>query len=123
MKRFFNLEPILIVAALVMVATAIFPALSQKASAQGTSPGDWLTYLHDNGRSGYNSAETIINPSSASNLKLKWNYQSTGCPNSSPTSKTHTISTQPVVVSGLGLIFWGSWDGCEHATNLNGNQV
>jgi len=122
MKGFFKLKPALAVAALVIVATAIVTALLQAASAQGTSSGDWPTYLHDNGRSGFNSAETIINSTSASNLKLKWSYQSTGCPNSPPGSP-HTISTQPVVVNGLGLIFWGSWDGCEHATDLNGNQV
>jgi polyvinyl alcohol dehydrogenase (cytochrome) len=79
--------------------------------------------LHDNGRSSFNSAETIINPNSAMNLKLKWSYQSTGCPNSPPNSPTHTISTQPVVVNGLGRIFWGSWDGCEHATTLAGSQA
>lgn len=122
MKRFFTLQPILTVTALVMLAIAIVPAFPQAASAQGTSSGDWPTYLHDNGRSGFNSAETTINSTSASNLKLKWSYQSTGCPNSSPSS-LHTISTQPVVVNGLGRIFWGSWDGCEHATDLNGNQV
>jgi|SRR5579863_1326215 len=122
MKRFYKLQFILTVTALVMVATAIAQALPQAASAQGTSPGDWPTYLHDNGRSGFNSAETVINSTSAPNLKLKWSYQSTGCPNSQ--SSPHTISTQPVVVSGLGgRIFWGSWDGCEHATDLNGNQV
>jgi polyvinyl alcohol dehydrogenase (cytochrome) len=126
-KRLFKLQPILIVAALVMVAAAIVPAALQAASARAasaaTSSGDWPTYLHDNGRSGFNSAETIINQTSAPNLKLKWSYQSTGCPNSPPSSPTHTISTQPVVVNGLGRIFWGSWDGCEHATALNGSQA
>ncbi len=120
MKKIFKLKPILIIATLVMIVTAFVPTQSQRASAQGTSPGDWTTYLHDNARSGYNSAETIINPTSAPNLKLKWSYTSTGCPNSP--GGPHEISTQPVVVSGLGLIFWGSWDGCEHATDMNGNQ-
>ena len=122
MKGFFKLQPILIVAALVMVAAAIVPAIPQAAFAQGTSSGDWPTYLHDNGRSGFNSAETIINQTSAPNLKLKWSYKSTGCPGSLPGSP-NTISTQPVVFNGLGLVFWGSWDGCEHATDLNGHQV
>jgi polyvinyl alcohol dehydrogenase (cytochrome) len=118
LKRF-NLNRILTIAAL---AAAIVPALSQVASAQSTSSGHWGTYLHDNGRSGFNAAETIINFTSAANLKVKWTYQSTGCPNSPPNSPT-TISTQPVVANGLGLVFWGSWDGCEHATALNGSQL
>src|SRR5438067_1710546 len=100
MKGLFALKPLLTVVVLVMIVAAIASALPQRASAQGTSSGDWPTYLHDNGRSGFNSAETIINPTSASNLKLKWSYQSTGCPNSPPGSP-HTISTQPVVVNGL----------------------
>jgi polyvinyl alcohol dehydrogenase (cytochrome) len=32
-----------------------------------------------------------------------------------------SITTQPVEANGL--IYWGSWDGNEHATNLNGTQV
>src|SRR5262249_7004562 len=44
------------------------------------------------------------------NLKLHWQYHSGG-----------NISTQPVVVNGV--IYWGSWDGYEHATDLNGKQI
>jgi outer membrane protein assembly factor BamB len=77
---------------------------------RSATSGDWPMYLADLGRSGYNSAETLINKTSASNLKLHWKYHSGG-----------SISTQPVVVNGM--IYWGSWDGYEHATNLNGHQV
>ncbi len=69
--------------------------------------GDWPMYLAGPGRSGYNSAETVINRTSAPNLILHWKYHSGG-----------SISTQPVVVNGM--IYWGSWDGYEHATDLNG---
>jgi polyvinyl alcohol dehydrogenase (cytochrome) len=72
--------------------------------------GDWPMYLAGPGRSGYNSAETVINRTSAPNLILHWKYHSGG-----------SISTQPVVVNGM--IYWGSWDGYEHATDLNGHQV
>jgi len=32
--------------------------------------GDWPTYLSDNGRSGYYSSDTNINPGNAQNLHL-----------------------------------------------------
>jgi hypothetical protein len=71
---------------------------------------DWPTYQDDYGRSGFNSAETIFNPSSASNLKVHWSYKVAGA-----------ITTQPVEANGM--IYWGSWDGFEHATNLDGTQA
>lgn len=74
------------------------------------SSGDWPTYLRDNGRSGFNGAETTITPTTAPALKLHWTYAAGGA-----------ISTQPVEVNGL--IYWGSWDGYEHATNLTGTQA
>ena len=79
-------------------------------SVHAASSGDWSTYLRDNGRSGFNAAETIINQTTAPKLKLHWTYAAGGA-----------ISTQPVEVKGL--IYWGSWDGYEHATNLTGTQV
>src|SRR5579884_2626059 len=90
-------------------------------SSHAQSPSSWPTYLYDNTHSGYNASETIINPTSAPNLKLKWTATTSGC-TGSPGGPTD-ISTQPVVSQNLHLIFWGSWDGCEHATNLSGQQV
>jgi outer membrane protein assembly factor BamB len=78
--------------------------------AAATTSGDWTTYLYDYGRSDFNSAETIINLSSAPHLKLHWSYKA-----------GKSITTQPVVVNGM--IYWGSWDGFEHATKLDGTQV
>ena len=74
------------------------------------SSSDWTTYLYSPERTGYNSAETVITPSSAPNLKLLWTAKASGI-----------ISTQPVIANGL--IYWGSWDGIEHATNLSGTQA
>ena len=73
-------------------------------------PGDWAGYLKDVGRSGFNDAEALINPETASNLKRFWTYHAQGA-----------ISVQPVAF--YGMIYWGSWDGFEHATDLNGKQV
>ena len=73
--------------------------------------GDWPTYLFDNGRSGFNSSETIINTTTAPHLKLNWTHTAAGA-----------ISTQPVEANNL--IYWGSWDaGNEHATNLSNARV
>ncbi|MHB8600544.1 MAG: outer membrane protein assembly factor BamB family protein [Ktedonobacteraceae bacterium] len=72
--------------------------------------GDWPTYVSDGAHDGYNSAETVINPSTAPNLKLKWTHSAGG-----------GISTQPVEANKL--VYWGSWDGYEHATNLSGGFV
>src|SRR2546427_5122435 len=74
------------------------------------SPADWATYLHDPGHSGFNSTETTLNLSSASQLKARWSINAGSL-----------ISTQAVIANGL--VYWGSWDGVEHATNPNGTQV
>src|SRR5262249_13772204 len=71
-------------------------------------PGDWPSYLLNNG--GFNSTETIINQATAPQLKQYWEYHARGA-----------ISTQPVVTNGM--IYWGSWDGYEHATSLDGKRV
>jgi outer membrane protein assembly factor BamB len=79
-------------------------------AVQAASPGDWTTYLNDSSHTGYNGFETAINPSTAGSLKQLWSI-----------SEGSTISTQPVVADGL--IYWGSWDGIEHATHLDGSQA
>lgn len=82
---------------------------SRAASSPGfANSGNWPMYLAGPGHSGYNSAETIINPTTAPNLKLRWTYHAGG-----------SVSTQPVVVNGT--IYWGSWDGYEHGSDVNGN--
>ena len=89
---------------LLLLSVVLAPALAQAAS------GDWPTYLHDASHDGYNSSETAINPSTAQNVKLQWTHSARG-----------GISTQPVVANGN--IYWGSWDGYEHATSLNNGLV
>ena len=78
--------------------------------ARAASPGDWTTYLYNPEHSGFNGAETAITPTTAASLKQLWSI-----------SEGSIISTQPVVANGL--IYWGSWDGIEHATNLNGTTA
>src|SRR5437868_2274863 len=85
---------------LFLIATVIYVS-RPAAHAAG---GDWPTFLAGNERDGFNSAETIINPNSAPNLQVRWTRQAGG-----------PISAEPVEANGL--IYWGSWDGVEHATN------
>ena len=72
------------------------------------SPGDWSSY--ERGQGGFNSNETLLTPNTAAQLRHFWTYHAQG-----------GISTQPIIANGL--IYWGSWDGFEHATNLNGEEM
>lgn len=88
---------------------------ARQATYASSASGAWTTYLETNARSGFNQAETTITASSAPNLKLHWSAPVDG------NFYVKSVSVQPVVANGL--IYWGSWDGNEHATNLNGVQV
>lgn len=80
----------------------VLPHTSQRAHASGGS--DWTMFQGDLGHSGFNQAETTINASNVSKLKLQWQRKAGG-----------SISSQ--VVEANGRLYWGSWDGLEHATN------
>ena len=58
-------------------------------------------------RSGFNGTETIINATSAPNLKVHWTAKGGGM-----------IFSQPVAANGM--VYWGSWNGYEHATDVSG---
>jgi polyvinyl alcohol dehydrogenase (cytochrome) len=70
------------------------------AGAQAS--GDWPTYLNNGARTGYNSAETTITPSTASSLVQLWSDHAGGA-----------VSAEPVQVNGV--VYYGSWDGHEYA--------
>lgn len=72
--------------------------------AGAQTSGDWPTYLDNGARTGYNAAETIITPSTAPNLTQLWTDTAGG-----------SISAEPIQVSGV--VYYGSWDGYEHAVN------
>jgi outer membrane protein assembly factor BamB len=91
-------------------ASSLSGAATGQSVATGTAPApDWPTYGFSNARSDYSSAGSV-NASNAANLNLHWIHQTGG-----------SISAQPVVDNSLGLVFWGSWDGNEHATNIATN--
>src|SRR5260370_17467058 len=101
-----------VVLQLVVLAFLLMGAFMElpRQYAAATTSGDWTMYLYGYGRSDFNSAETIINPSSAPHLKLHWSYKA-----------GKSITTQPEVVNGM--IYWGSWCGFENTTKLDGTQV
>ncbi len=75
-----------------------------------TKQGEWSSYLFSNEGTGFNKAETTLNPTTVPKLTPFWTYHAHGA-----------ISSQPVEANGM--IYWGSWDGLEHATDLDGHQV
>ena len=107
---------LLIVVGLIVVLSVTFapitaPVQAASADSSSKSAGDWSTYLFNNTRSGFDKAETIINPTSAKNLKQKWVQTAGGL-----------ISVQPVEANNM--VYWGAWgDGLERATSLSGQQV
>jgi polyvinyl alcohol dehydrogenase (cytochrome) len=74
----------------------------------------WTTYLQGNGRTGFNSSENTITPTSAANLHLAWKTSDSGQPESG-------VFSQPIVVNGT--VYWGSFDGYERATDRSGHPV
>jgi polyvinyl alcohol dehydrogenase (cytochrome) len=91
----------------VVVVLAGFPVGGAAAQASA----DWPTYLNDGGRTGFNSSETLITPSTAPNLTQLWADTAGGA-----------VSAEPVE-SG-GVVYYGSWDGYERAVDAaTGNQL
>ena len=77
----------------------------------GTSASGWTTYMQGNDRTGFTS-DSGFNPTTAPNLHLAWQKSD---------SAPHGVFSQPVVSNGL--IYWGSNDGNERATDTSGNLV
>jgi outer membrane protein assembly factor BamB len=113
-----------VICVLLMVVSAfVLPRLNAHAANPAPStpqvatcpanPTSWpSTFLGDNARSNYNSAETAINPTTAASLGLCW--EDIG-------AHLAPISAQPVISNGF--IYWGSWSGHEHANDpATGNQ-
>jgi outer membrane protein assembly factor BamB len=91
--------------------------------AQADVGGDWVQYMHDNGRTGFNPNEVAITPANAGSLQQLWQISTPEtCQDNPPATGPCQISTQPVVANGR--LYWGSWDGYEHASNpLTGTEI
>src|SRR5207247_883473 len=92
------------VTALLAVAAALVGHPATAATKTQSQPTDWVTYQHDNSRSGFQPSDPAINASSVGTLAPKWIFRA-----------NDTVSSQAIAANGL--IYWGSWDGLEHATN------
>jgi outer membrane protein assembly factor BamB len=66
-------------------------------------------------RTGYNADETIVTPATAEQLHVTWSTHAD--PGGSPSSAM--IFSQPIVAADLGLVFWGSFNGFEYATDID----
>ena len=94
-------------------------AAQQTACSQGascaqkpTTASDWPMYGYSLGRNGFNGAEVSITPASMSRVRLKWDILA---------APGTLVTAQPVVANGL--IYWGSWNGIEHTTHLDGTPA
>lgn len=105
MKRSFLSGFVFLSVVLCMIGASLFTLLTHQPVAHAAS-GDWQTYLFDNTRASYNGAETIITQKTVSHLKLHWTH-----------STAAQMSAEPVEVNGI--MYWGSWDGLEHASRLS----
>src|SRR6516225_4156992 len=79
----------------------------------GTPSSDWTTYMEGNDRTGFATGESGFNPTSVKTLHLVWQ--------TSDARPDHGVFSQPVVSNGL--VYWGSFDGYERATDTSGNPV
>jgi polyvinyl alcohol dehydrogenase (cytochrome) len=94
-----------------VIALALLVTIIVSRAATHAQSGDWPTYLGNNAHTGFNAAETIINPTTAPNLKIHWRRKYSA-----------KISTQPIVANNM--LYWGSYDGYEHGSSLsNGTDV
>src|SRR5215813_3402306 len=71
---------------------------------------DWPMYLGDLTHSGFAAGESTINAQTAPSLGLKWSVSAPG-----------VVSAQPTVAGGR--VYWGSWDGYERATGIDGSPL
>jgi outer membrane protein assembly factor BamB len=76
-------------------------------------PGSWTTYMAGIDRTGFAANENGLNPTSAPHLSLAWQASDAG--------PSHGVFSQPVVFNGL--VYWGSFDGHERATDTSGNLI
>jgi outer membrane protein assembly factor BamB len=96
---------------LALAAVVVVVAGLPLSGAGAQNSGDWPTYLNNVARTGFNSAETLITPSTAPNLANLWTDTAGGA-----------VYAEPVQVDGV--VYYGSWDGYEHAVDAaTGTQL
>src|SRR5579859_1576001 len=95
-------------AALGVVALLALPAATAHANPSGN---DWAQYSFDHSGTNFTD-ETLITPANAGSLKAVTGWKVTG---------GGVISSRPIVANNL--VYWGTWDGLEHATPIPGSSA
>ncbi len=93
---------------LLILGSILFNTMISQNSARAAAADDWTSYLNSS-QTGYNAAETTLNSSNVGTLALKWSHTS------------GSVSAQPIVSNGI--VYWGSWDGLEHAYTTSGTKL
>lgn len=78
-----------------------------------TAPSGWTSYMDGNDRTGFAAGASGFNPTTVRNLGLAWQAADAG--------PSHGVYSQPV--ESNGLVYWGSFDGYERATDTSGKLV
>ncbi len=89
-------------------------AVEAESSEQFSAADDLTTYGYSDAHENFNPAETNITALTARHLKQKWAHK-TG----------DGITDQPALatIGNATIVYWGSWDGYLHATNVSNNQM
>lgn len=83
---------------------------STRALAPNAPSDDWKTYLGNKLRTGFNAVESSLTPGNVAHLQLQWSqFAADG------------VTVQPVVADHI--VYWGSWDGYEHAFTTAGAHL
>ena len=83
---------------------------SSRALAPTAPSDDWKTYLGNKLRTGFNAVESSLTPGNVAHLQLQWSqFAADG------------VTVQPVVADHI--VYWGSWDGSEHAFTTAGAHL
>jgi polyvinyl alcohol dehydrogenase (cytochrome) len=95
--------------AIVGTLLSVAAALAACSSSSPSVSGPRATYHADNARTGY-STDTAITTANATRLTQQWSVK-----------QTAAISVQAIVTDGV--VYWGDWNGIEHATTTAGKQL
>src|SRR5437867_3190794 len=72
MKRFIRSKLVQLLIATIMIVAGSLSLLPGQQVVYAFSAGDWPTFLVGPARTSFNKDETIINPTTAHNLKVHW---------------------------------------------------
>jgi len=104
-KKGASVAPLAIVSTLFVVAATLAACSSSSPSASGPL----ATYHADNARTGY-STDSGITTANAASMTEQWSKK-----------ETAAISAQAIVNDGI--VYWGDWNGIEHATTTGGKSL